>query len=129
MGSDITSKREMDPARDGSNSICQICGSSAARIYYGAVACGSCKAFFVRAVKRSAPFVCDGNGKCVVNKGADVECMLEQLYKTTTGRKACKACRFMRCLQANMTEKGRVYALVTLVVKRGFYAKIKLGVK
>ncbi|KAL6732147.1 hypothetical protein Aduo_002939 [Ancylostoma duodenale] len=83
----------MDPVKDSSNSICQICGSPGAQIHYRAMACGSCKAFFVRAIKRSAPFVCDNNGKCVVNK------------ESTTGRKACKACRFMRCVQANMTEK------------------------
>ncbi|KAL6737058.1 hypothetical protein Aduo_010733 [Ancylostoma duodenale] len=80
----------MDPIQDGSNSICQICGSPGAQINYRAMACGSCKVFFTRAIKRSIPFVCDNNGKCIVNK------------ETRTG---CKACRFMRCLQANMTEK------------------------
>ncbi|KAL6741031.1 hypothetical protein Aduo_014328 [Ancylostoma duodenale] len=82
----------MDPVQDGSDSICQICGSPGAQIHYRAMACGSCKAFFVRAIKRSVPFVCGSNGKCIVNKD------------TTTGNSACKACRFMRCLQANMTE-------------------------
>ncbi|RCN35918.1 zinc finger, C4 type [Ancylostoma caninum] len=80
----------MDPVQDGSECVCQICGSPGAQIHYRALACGSCKVFFVRAVKRSVPFVCDNNGMCVVNREK---------------RNGCKACRFMRCLQANMSEE------------------------
>ncbi|RCN45837.1 zinc finger, C4 type [Ancylostoma caninum] len=104
----------MDPVKNRSESICQICGSPGAQIYYRAISCGSCKAFFVRAIKRSAAFVCDNNGKCIVNK------------ESTTGRKACKACRFMRCIQANMREEGMAYSLVTMVVKQGLHICLKL---
>ncbi|EYC29369.1 hypothetical protein Y032_0006g2941 [Ancylostoma ceylanicum] len=83
-------KMDQVEAQDGIDGICQICGSPGAQIHYRAMACGSCKVFFVRSIKRSIPFVCHNNGTCVVSKET---------------RKGCKACRFMRCLQANMTEE------------------------
>ncbi|CAJ0603485.1 unnamed protein product [Cylicocyclus nassatus] len=72
------------------SSICDVCGSTGAKIHYRAMACGSCKVFFVRAIARPVPFVCDNNGQCTVTKER---------------RNSCKACRFVCCLKANMTEK------------------------
>ncbi|KAK5971669.1 Ligand-binding domain of nuclear hormone receptor [Trichostrongylus colubriformis] len=68
--------------------VCTICGSAGAQTHYRAMACGSCKVFFVRTLKRDVPFVCDNNGKCIVNK---------------VNRNVCKACRFAKCLQMKMT--------------------------
>ncbi|KAL6737055.1 hypothetical protein Aduo_010730 [Ancylostoma duodenale] len=70
--------------------ICQVCGSTGAQIHYRAMACGSCKIFFVRSAHNSIPYLCENEGRCIVTKET---------------RNNCKACRFTRCLQANMTEQ------------------------
>ncbi|EYC29370.1 hypothetical protein Y032_0006g2942 [Ancylostoma ceylanicum] len=70
--------------------MCHICGSTGAQIHYRAMACGSCKIFFVRTVQGSVRYLCENSGKCFVTKET---------------RNYCKACRFTKCLQANMTEQ------------------------
>ncbi|KAK6040065.1 zinc finger, C4 type, partial [Cooperia oncophora] len=69
---------------------CDVCGSAGAQKHYRGMACGSCKIFFVRATQRQARFLCDKNGECSITKET---------------RNSCKACRYMKCLQANMTEQ------------------------
>ncbi|RCN35916.1 Ligand-binding domain of nuclear hormone receptor [Ancylostoma caninum] len=50
----------------------------------------SCKIFFVRSVHSSNQYLCENGGRCIVNKET---------------RNNCKACRFTKCLQANMAEQ------------------------
>ncbi|KAK5973500.1 Ligand-binding domain of nuclear hormone receptor [Trichostrongylus colubriformis] len=69
---------------------CCVCGSAGAQIHYRGMACGSCKIFFVRAIQRSVRFLCKNNGECVITKET---------------RNSCRACRYMKCLKANMTEQ------------------------
>ena len=74
---------------------CQICGIIAKRNlphykHYEAVCCLGCKAFFrryVRGVNQTA-FKCKGGGKCDLS----------------VGRKACKECRFRKCLEVGMDD-------------------------
>ncbi|KAL6737056.1 hypothetical protein Aduo_010731 [Ancylostoma duodenale] len=82
--------------------ICQICGSTGAQIHYRAMACGSCKIFFIRSVQSSIQYLCENGGRCIVNKET---------------RNHCKACRFTKCLQANMSEQdvGRFRKNSTLI--------------
>ncbi|XGW28110.1 hypothetical protein V3C99_008147 [Haemonchus contortus] len=52
--------------------------------------CGSCKIFFIRTVQRNVQLVCQKGGNCIISKET---------------RNSCRACRYMKCLQANMTEQ------------------------
>ena len=74
---------------------CQICGIISKRNlphykHYEAVCCLGCKAFFrryVRGINQTA-FKCKGGGKCDLS----------------VGRKACKECRFRKCLEVGMED-------------------------
>ncbi|CAJ0603487.1 unnamed protein product [Cylicocyclus nassatus] len=79
---------EVQPSTN--NLICQVCGSTGAQIHYRAVACGSCKIFFVRTIQGTSRYLCEKGSTCVVTKD---------------NRNSCKACRFAKCLKANMTEQ------------------------
>ena len=80
----------MDPSTQ-----CQICGIISKRSlphykHYEAVCCLGCKAFFrryVRGINQTA-FKCKGGGKCDLS----------------VGRKACKECRFRKCLEVGMDD-------------------------
>ncbi|PIO64482.1 zinc finger, C4 type, partial [Teladorsagia circumcincta] len=61
-------KLHYDTMESESGPMCTICGSPGAQIHYRAMACGSCKVFFVRTLRREVPFMCDNDGKCVVTK-------------------------------------------------------------
>ncbi|XGW28115.1 hypothetical protein V3C99_008151 [Haemonchus contortus] len=80
----------MDLHKDLAGRTCSVCGSEGAQIHYGGMVCGSCKIFFIRTVQRNVQLLCGKNGNCIISKGT---------------RNSCKACRYMKCLQANMTEQ------------------------
>ncbi|XGW28112.1 hypothetical protein V3C99_008149 [Haemonchus contortus] len=52
--------------------------------------CRSCRVFFIRTVRGNVQLLCQKNGNCIISKET---------------RNSCRACRYMKCLQANMTEQ------------------------
>ncbi|XGW28106.1 hypothetical protein V3C99_008146, partial [Haemonchus contortus] len=55
----------------------------------------SCRVFFIRTVRGNVHLLCEKNGNCIISKET---------------RNSCRACRYAKCLQANMTEQdvGRI---------------------
>uniref|UniRef100_A0A7I4YPI5 Zinc finger and Nuclear hormone receptor domain containing protein n=1 Tax=Haemonchus contortus TaxID=6289 RepID=A0A7I4YPI5_HAECO len=80
----------MDLLPNLANRTCSVCGSEGAQIHYRGMVCGSCKIFFIRTVQRNVQLLCERNGNCIISKET---------------RNSCRACRYMKCLQANMTEQ------------------------
>ncbi len=76
---------------------CSICGRPAkGHLFFGAVACNSCRAFFSRSIKDGAyeTFECanaDGEFECRIDSGS---------------WKSCKKCRFKRCQNMGMKIPG-----------------------
>lgn len=68
--------------------LCVVCGDRAcSHLYYGVAACHGCKCFFWRTVKSKLNYQCRYGGTCSIS---------------TTGRNACRYCRFHRCLFVGM---------------------------
>ena len=72
---------------------CQVCGveKSTNNVFYQKLVCISCRSFFVRIVSEQffSSLVCvNNNSKCIINKD--------------NRRKACKSCRFDKCLLAGL---------------------------
>lgn len=73
------------------STVCAICNVDTGNfnLNYGANTCLSCRAFFRRAIQktRNPNFVCKMGGTCTI---------------TEETRRACKKCRYDKCLQAGM---------------------------
>ena len=71
--------------------ICKVCGDTASGFHYRVASCEACKAFFKRTVQGKIDYACPASGNCKIS---------------TRGRKACQACRFVKCTQAGMLKEG-----------------------
>uniref|UniRef100_A0AAG5CY63 Nuclear receptor subfamily 2 group E member 1 n=1 Tax=Anopheles atroparvus TaxID=41427 RepID=A0AAG5CY63_ANOAO len=87
---DITSMQKMN-ANGGPGVLCKVCGDRASGKHYGVPSCDGCRGFFKRSIRRNLEYVCKEGGKCVVD---------------VSRRNQCQACRFAKCLQANMRREA-----------------------
>ena len=71
--------------------ICKVCGDTASGFHYRVASCEACKAFFKRTVQGKIDYACPASGNCKIS---------------TRGRKACQACRFVKCIKAGMLKEG-----------------------
>ena len=80
---------------------CEVCNDKSTGKHYGVFVCDGCSGFFKRSVRRSIPWVCRSNGKCVVDKASRTE---------------CRACRFNKCLVVNMNPEGQYFCMACVCV-------------
>nr|XP_014339404.1 PREDICTED: steroid hormone receptor ERR1 isoform X2 [Latimeria chalumnae] len=71
--------------------LCLVCGDIASGYHYGVASCEACKAFFKRTIQGNIEYSCPAINECEITKRR---------------RKACQACRFMKCLKVGMLKEG-----------------------
>ncbi|XP_075926670.1 estrogen-related receptor gamma-like isoform X2 [Petromyzon marinus] len=71
--------------------LCLVCGDVASGYHYGVASCEACKAFFKRTIQGNIEYSCPASNECEITKRR---------------RKACQACRFMKCLKVGMLREG-----------------------
>ncbi|XP_059621785.1 protein dissatisfaction-like [Phlebotomus argentipes] len=75
----------------GVSVLCKVCGDRASGKHYGVPSCDGCRGFFKRSIRRNLEYVCKEGGRCIVD---------------VSRRNQCQACRFAKCLQANMRREA-----------------------
>ena len=89
----MTESNHHNPGKlaNGPGQLCKVCGDRASGKHYGVPSCDGCRGFFKRSIRRNLEYVCKEGGKCIVD---------------VSRRNQCQACRFAKCLQANMRREG-----------------------
>ncbi|EDS26075.1 nuclear receptor [Culex quinquefasciatus] len=77
----------------GQGALCKVCGDRASGKHYGVPSCDGCRGFFKRSIRRNLEYVCKEGGKCIVD---------------VSRRNQCQACRFAKCIQANMRREDHL---------------------
>ncbi|GMR35110.1 hypothetical protein PMAYCL1PPCAC_05305, partial [Pristionchus mayeri] len=70
---------------------CIVCGDKATGYHYDVLSCNGCKTFFRRTIISGRSFSCSKGGQCTFDK--EFRC-------------SCRSCRFQKCVDAGMNEKG-----------------------
>lgn len=73
---------------------CKVCGDRASGKHYGVPSCDGCRGFFKRSIRRNLEYHCKEGGKCIVD---------------VSRRNQCQACRFSKCIKANMRREGEFF--------------------
>jgi hypothetical protein len=71
---------------------CAVCMDKANGVHYGVVTCEGCKGFFKRSITKHHTYACYLGKQCAM---------------TLKGRKDCRYCRWIACLNAGMTYDGK----------------------
>jgi hypothetical protein len=81
--------------KGGTNSnepeLCLVCNDVSTGYHYNTPSCNGCKTFFRRTIMKKQNFVCQYDGKCIIDKS--IRC-------------ACRHCRFQKCLSVGMDPKA-----------------------
>lgn len=103
----------------GPGVLCKVCGDRASGKHYGVPSCDGCRGFFKRSIRRfeqsikvlqkigpnfflfnrNLEYICKEGGKCIVD---------------VSRRNQCQACRFSKCLQANMRREGEIVIMYNI---------------
>ncbi|GMR33692.1 hypothetical protein PMAYCL1PPCAC_03887, partial [Pristionchus mayeri] len=70
---------------------CSVCGDKPTGYHYDVLSCNGCKTFFRRTIISGRSFSCSKGGRCEFDK--EFRC-------------ACRSCRFQKCVESGMNEKG-----------------------
>eukprot|EP00080_Pristionchus_pacificus_P013292 PDM73312.1 nhr-71 [Pristionchus pacificus] len=81
---------------------CHICSAPADGMHYSAISCRSCNAFFRRAVSYEHQYACRFGGNCEITVQVDEHGRVVE----ASLRCACRACRYRKCVEAGMRDKG-----------------------
>lgn len=105
--------------QNGPGVLCKVCGDRASGKHYGVPSCDGCRGFFKRSIRRfeqsikklfnkfvlynfvyrNLEYICKEGGKCIVD---------------VSRRNQCQACRFSKCLQANMRREGEIVIMFNI---------------
>uniref|UniRef100_A0AC35FTG8 Nuclear receptor domain-containing protein n=1 Tax=Panagrolaimus sp. PS1159 TaxID=55785 RepID=A0AC35FTG8_9BILA len=77
--------------KGGTNSnepeLCLVCNDVSTGYHYNTPSCNGCKTFFRRTIMKKQNFVCQYDGKCIIDKS--IRC-------------ACRHCRFQKSISYNL---------------------------
>lgn len=133
-------------ALHGMNSHCKVCGDRASGKHYGVPSCDGCRGFFKRSIRRLVfkhfysciystrdvlkhrdTMLCRLNYKCTTDVSNSIWFNFSRNLEYTckeggkcivdvSRRNQCQACRFAKCLAANMRPEGISHYLQTLSI-------------
>uniref|UniRef100_A0AC34QKG8 Uncharacterized protein n=1 Tax=Panagrolaimus sp. JU765 TaxID=591449 RepID=A0AC34QKG8_9BILA len=91
MGSVTPSVSRNGSGNNGEVETCLVCNDVSTGYHYNTPSCNGCKTFFRRTIMKKQTFICQYDGKCIIDKS--IRC-------------ACRHCRFKKCLAVGMDPKA-----------------------